>query len=165
MSTALAQERLRLLVTYNHVTGAIFWNGVGNNQTKGRLAGSPDRHGYLQTRIDGKIYFNHRLAWLYVNGSFPVCVIDHMDGNHLNNGINNLRDVSRRTNQENQRIAPLSNKTTGLLGATLHKKTGKFMAKIQVNGKQIYLGLFATPEAAHAEYVSAKRKLHIGVTI
>ncbi len=165
MSTELTQERLRLLVTYDSGTGVISWNGIKNNQTSGRLAGSPDRHGYLQTRVDGKIYFNHRLAWLYVYGHFPICVIDHIDGNHLNNSINNLRDVSRRTNQENQRIAPLSNKTTGLLGATLHTKTGKFMAKIQVNRKQIYLGLFTTPEAAHAEYVKAKRELHIGVTI
>lgn len=165
MSTALDQERLKLLLTYDDATGGFVWNGCGRNQTKGRNAGSLDRHGYLQTRIDGKIYFNHRLAWLYIYGKFPDGVIDHINGNPLDNRITNLRDVSRRTNQENQRSAPSSNKTTGLLGATFHKKTGKFLAKIQVKKKQIYLGLFLTAEQAHQEYLKAKRKLHIGATI
>lgn len=170
MSKALApsdltQDRLRNLLKYDHLTGVFTWNGVGPNQTKGRVAGSKDRHGYLQTRIDHAIHFNHRLAWLYINGSFPSGVIDHIDGNPLNNRICNLRDVTRRVNQENQRRAPSSNKTTGLLGATLHKPTGKFMAKIQVNREQIYIGLFDTPMGAHTAYINAKRELHQGTTI
>lgn len=168
MSTALATltiSRLSELLVYDESTGVLSWKRTGKGRKIGRVAGSPDRHGYLQTRIDGKAYFNHRLAWAITHGSFPAEVIDHIDGNKLNNALNNLRDVTRRVNQENQRRAPVSNRSTGLLGATLHVKTGKFMAKIQVMRKQIYLGLFETAEGAHEAYLSAKRQIHQGVTI
>ena len=161
----LTRDRLVSLLLYDKETGEIKWRETGAGRRRNKVAGSKDSHGYIQTRIDGRMYFNHRLAWIFAHGDFPKDVIDHIDGNILNNRIDNLRDVCRKTNQENQRSAPVSNKTTGLLGATLHKGTGKFMAKIQVNRKQVYLGLFTTAEAAHAEYVKAKRHFHIGATI
>jgi hypothetical protein len=159
----LVESRLKELLEYTSETGEMKWKTTGKGRRLDRIAGSPDRHGYLQTRIDGAIYFNHRLAWLYVHGQFPQGVIDHIDGNPINNAIANLRDVPQRLNMENQRRAPISNKSTGLIGVSKHKLG--YMAKIQSARKQIYLGIFQTPEAAHEAYVVAKRQLHAGGTL
>jgi hypothetical protein len=164
-STALTAEEVRALLRYDPETGALYWRTTGRGRRLDCKAGSLDRHGYLQTRVNGRIYFNHRLVWLYVRGAWPEQVIDHIDGDVRNNRIENLRDVSRKANQENQRSAASSNFTTGLLGASLHKPTGKYVAAIQTAGKTQYLGLYDTPEEAHAAYISAKRELHQGSTI
>ena len=165
MSTAPTTEQVRELLDYDPMTGVMKWRKTGMGRRLDRIAGSADRHGYLQTRINGRMYFNHRLAWVYVHSTWPQHVIDHINGNPADNRIENLRDVPRKMNQENQRRAASSNKTTGLLGASLHRKTGKFVAAIQTDRKTHYLGLYETPEQAHAAYVNAKHQLHKGATI
>jgi hypothetical protein len=165
MSNALTAARVKEVLEYDPASGVLKWRKTGKGRRLDLVAGSVDRHGYLQTRVDGRIYFNHRLAWLYVYGEWPKNVIDHINGNPADNRIENLRDVCRKTNQENQRKAAASNKTTGLLGASLHSKTGKFVASIQTNRKTVYLGLYKTPDQAHQAYITAKHQLHEGATI
>jgi hypothetical protein len=74
----------------------------------------------------------------------------------------NLRDASRRVNQQNMRRA-LSGSASGLIGA--HKKRNKWSSQIRVEGGLIKLGVFATAQAAHDAYVKAKRQYHAGCTI
>ena len=92
-----------------------------------------------------------------VHRAWPTGEIDHRDGDRGNNRIANLRDVSDAVNQQNRRNAS-RNSTSGLLGA--HRCGSKWYAKIGIDGKQKYLGAFATKEAAHAEYLKAKQSLH-----
>ena len=40
-----------------------------------------------------------------------------------------------------------------------------YTAVVTLAGKREHLGMFATPEAAHAAYVEAKRRLHPGCTL
>lgn len=40
-------------------------------------------------------------------------------------------------------------------GVTVHKKTGRYMAQITIRGERHYLGMFGSPEAAHAAYLAA----------
>lgn len=68
----------------------------------GRKAGSIDSHGYMQVKIDGKLHLIHRLIWLMKTG-FNAETIDHIDGNPLNNNIENLRDVPHSKNMRNQK--------------------------------------------------------------
>jgi hypothetical protein len=66
-------------------------------------------------------------------------------------------------NQQNQRKARLDNKS-GFLGVGRIGK--RWQARISYpGGKDTYLGLFDTPELAHAAYLEAKRRLHPGGTI
>jgi len=51
-------------------------------------------HRYLRVCIDGKPQALHRMIFLYHHGYLPK-VTDHIDGNRLNNRIENLRDVSQ----------------------------------------------------------------------
>jgi hypothetical protein len=118
----------------------------------------------LQISVDRTIYKAHRLAWLFVYGHHPIHEIDHINGNPMDNRIQNLRDVPHRVNAENKRKA---GRTTysGLLGAHYHKNSGRYASNIKANGKQICLGYFSTAEEAHAVYVEAKRRIHEGCTI
>lgn len=50
--------------------------------------------------------------------------------------------------------------TSGFKGVTLHKSTGHWEAKLGLNGKVKYLGVFETPVAAAVAYDSAAVNFH-----
>lgn len=159
----LTQERLRYLLSYDATTGVFTRRlTVCGNAKAGSEAGTIGRRGYRLIMVDLVLYRAGRLAWLYVHGQHPSGYIDHIDGDRTNNRIENLRDISPRTNSENQRRAKVTNKV-GLLGVTSSGR--KFLASIQVQGKPMRLGLFPTAELAHSAYLAAKREHHQGCTI
>jgi hypothetical protein len=84
--------------------------------------------------------------------------IDHIDGDGLNNRKSNLRLATRSENARNRRIN--KNSTSGLKGASWVESRKRWRAEIRADGKQIHLGYFNTPEAAHAAYVAASEKMH-----
>ena len=157
---------LKHSLDYNPETGGFCWKvAVGKRVRVGSIAGNIGKSdGRLRIRFQGKNYQAHRLAWLLTHGKWPDGMIDHLDGNPLNNRISNLRDVSSSVNSQNQRKAQANN-VTGFLGVYFHKRANKFLAQISLSGKNIYLGLFQTAEEAHAAYLAAKRELHEGCTI
>lgn len=158
-------KALRERLDYDPTTGAFRWKSHGKRPSwNGREVGSRDMYGYKTVRLDGKSYKLHRLAWLYVHGTWPVGDVDHINGNRSDNRIANLRDVSRKVNLENQRAAK-NNASTGLLGAYLDKRKNIYYARISQHNRSIHLGTFPTAEAAHAAYLRAKRKMHEGCTI
>ncbi|MDR5802169.1 HNH endonuclease [Caballeronia sp. LZ001] len=86
-------------------------------------------------------------------------LIDHRDGNRLNNQKSNLRICNKSENSRN-RLAPKNNKT-GFKGVCLCKATGRYRATINVSGsKQIHLGYFDTAAAAHEAYSKAAPNFH-----
>ena len=88
----------------------------------------------------------------------PEMLVDHINGNGLDNRRSNLRLASPAQNRQNMGL-PAHN-TSGLKGASWCKRTKKWQAIISVSGKQHYLGRFATVEAAHAAYCDASAKFH-----
>lgn len=159
---SITAERLREILSYDTESGVFVWKVSRGPLNAGMKAGSVDTRGHLQICIDRRLYQAHRLAWLYVNGKWPNKHIDHINGDKTDNRIANLRDVTHAVNLQNQRRAPSSNKTSGLLGVSWKKANLRWCAQIQVNDKKMHLGLFDTAEAAHAAYVVAKRQLHEG---
>lgn len=157
-------EELRRVLNYNPDTGVMTWKfAVGNRIKAGSPAGYVSQ-GRLRITFRGDYYYAHRLAWLLTYGKWPEKFVDHIDGNPLNNRITNLRDVSHNVNSQNQREARVDNQT-GLLGVSPYKKSGKFKATIQVNGKAKHLGYFSTKEEAYMVYLVAKQEFHEGCTI
>lgn len=161
----LTAKRLRELLEYQPDTGLFVWLcRTGGTGKAGAIAGTIDSFGYVRIGIDGRVYRAHRLAVFYMNGAWPINEVDHCDGDKANNRWENLRDVPRITNQQNQR-KPHRRGSSGFLGVSLHEETGRWRSRIWVNGRNVSLGLHDTPNEAHAAYVLAKREIHEGNTL
>ena len=155
-------ERVREALDYDPETGLFTWLvRTSIRIMAGDVAGCPTQSGYWRIGLDGHDYQAHVLAWFWVHGEWPTNDIDHIDGDGLNNRLDNLRDVPRNVNMHNV-VAPYQNNTSGYRGASFHRQSGKWRASIGVNGKRVHLGLFDTPEEAHAAYMAAKAE-HNGV--
>jgi hypothetical protein len=145
---------------YEPHSGLFVWIDSASNVAKnGSIAGTVREDGYLQIKVLGVVVLAHRLAWFYVNGSWPEKNIDHANGNRADNRIANLRDLAQRGNVENVAGARCTSKT-GLLGVSRYG--ARFRATIKINYRQKALGYFDTAEQAHAAYLAAKREHHVG---
>jgi hypothetical protein len=102
---------------------------------------------------NGKKSFLAREIMGVTDGSI---LVDHINGNPLDNRRSNLRTCNKSQNSCN-RGAPRTNKLD-LKG--VRKIDGRYMAQICKNQKGFYLGLFSTPEEAHEAYKAAARVLH-----
>lgn len=161
----LTAQRLREVLTYDATTGYFYWKArLAQADRTGHIAGSVHPQGYVVIQIDNCPHKAHRLAWFYMNGVWPTGEIDHINGVRADNSISNLRDVSANINQQNQRKARTSS-ASGFLGVTWHKAAKKWAAQIGANKRKFHLGVFSTPEDAHAAYLAAKRRLHAGCTL
>lgn len=162
LKQTLSAERARELFSYDPETGLLTWKVDKYRARKGGVAGYQDPSGYTKIVVDQQRYWAHRVVWLIHTGEWPTGEIDHINGSPSDNRICNLRDIAHQTNIENQRKAH-ARSTTGFLGIEAHQ--GRFRAKVVVDGKANHIGVFDTPEAAHAAYVDAKRQLHSGCTL
>lgn len=97
---------------------------------------------YAQKRVNGKNLYLHKYIMKY-NGDL---YIDHINHNTLDNTKRNLRITTNANNLRNGNIR-INNKT-GVNGVYYDKSRNKYVAKIRVNYKQIYLGRFNTLEEA-----------------
>ena len=109
--------------------------------------------GYIQIRIGRKSYLAHRLAWLYVTGSWPKGDLDHKNMDRSDNRFANLREASRSLNMRN--VKAFANNKTGLKGTSWRPDKRKWRAAISIGGKQTHLGYFDCAEDAHGAYVAA----------
>ena len=115
------------------------------------------KKGYRCVKINKKDYKYHRVVYFIHNNGWKIHdsstdnSIDHIDRDKLNNNIENLRVV---TNQQNSWNADRK-------GYYLDKATGKYLARIGVDGKQKYLGMFVSEEDARDAYLIAKAEYHI----
>ena len=141
----LTQELLKTEIVYDQLTG-VFTRARDTKVSKaGDVIGKPSKNrGTVRIRIGSNIYKGHRLAWLYITGSWPVDDIDHKDRDPSNNKFDNLRDVSRSVNCVNKAMS-LTN-TTGVTGVTQFK--GRFRVQGKINGNVTSLGVYNTIQEA-----------------
>lgn len=155
----LTSERLRELLDYDPETGVFTWRVNASSRAQvGSVAGSPKAKGYRGIRVEGRSYYEHRLAWLHIHGEWPASHMDHINGVRDDNRLVNLREATATENQQN-RIADKRN-TSGVLGVSWCSRDGKWLAQIRLDGKRKYLGRFDTVEEAGAAYAEAKKQLH-----
>lgn len=125
---------------------------------QGSRAGTQSASGYCMLSIDGIQYQAHRIAWAMHYSEQPPEVIDHINGNRLDNRIENLRQATTSLNAAN--CGRRAHNTSGFKGVSKCKQTGLWAAGITVRGKRTNLGRYSTPEEAHAVWLSAATEAH-----
>lgn len=150
-------DRLREVLDYNPETGMLTWRISPAPHVKaGDVAGSRTTKGYINLRVDGCQIQAHRVIFAMVKGFWPAFDVDHKDGDTTNDRWLNLRGATRSKNVANSRLSKRNN--LGLKGVSRHGKNG-YRAKIKINRREICLGTFTTPEAAHAAYMTKAKQL------
>jgi len=143
----ITQEQLKELIHYDPDTGAFTNVTTRGKATAGRTSGNLSKNGkdstliYRRIYISGKFYKAHRLAFLYMDGSWPAEEVDHINGDGSDNRWCNLRKASRHINGRNTRLK--SNNTSGLHGIAWSKSRNKWRVRIVVDHKEIFLGRYS----------------------
>lgn len=90
-----------------------------------------------------------------IMGAKPGEVVDHINGNTLDNRRKNLRIVTHAQNSWNSK-----RRRKGLKGAFKHEYSGLWRSHIMAHGTLHFLGYFVTELEAHRAYCKAAKKLH-----
>lgn len=161
-------EELRERFVYDLETGRLHhrhdvrggpWNRIYNRAGE-ELKQGRDRGGYLSVHVGPRKCMQHRIVWAMAHGEWPPDEIDHINGDHGDNRLENLRVVTPSENMHNLQ-GPRKDNTTGYLGVTRASRgSSKFIAQIVLHNKHRYLGTFSTPEEAYQAYMAAKRVMH-----
>jgi HNH endonuclease len=83
-------------------------------------------------------------------------VVDHVNGDTLDNRRGQIRLATVSQNVRNSRISVRN--TSGYKGAS-RNPSGGWWAHIRINGKTKYLGTFPTPQQAHEKYCAESKRL------
>jgi len=132
----ISQTRLKELTIYNPITG-IFTRKIdrGVSHKAGTTFKGIDKDGYINMRLDGKLYRGHRLAFLYMTGSIPD-LVDHKDFKRSNNIWTNIRASTKQLN--NNHRDPTKSKY-GVIGLGFNKSRNKWTAERTAKGKRFKL--------------------------
>ena len=116
-------------------------------QYKWHVHKPPTASGFYVVRND-RSNGKHKLLLLHRELMKPQDgeMIDHINRNPLDNRRCNMRIVSQKKNQENQKISKKN--LSGFTGVYWNKHASKWMAYICHNKKVIYLGLYNTVQEA-----------------
>lgn len=144
-------ETLREAFDYEPETGVLRWRATG------KLCGqSVNTSGYMAVMFRNTTLLQHRVAWVLVTGYWPNDEIDRINGIRTDNRLVNLREATRTQNQHNRIVRYDS--STGYKGVNRHKDCWR--ATIMIGRRRHHLGLFDTPEQAHAAYGEAAKFFH-----
>jgi hypothetical protein len=148
----------KILKTFDYKDGQLFWKEIKQKRVLSKPAGSINKNGYVQVKFGGKLYKLHRIIFLMHYKYMPKS-IDHMDGNTLNNRIENLRACTNSENMYNRAIN--KNNRTGVKGVGFEKRTKMYRARCAVNSISYTIGRFKFLEDA-AKAIEEFRKKHHG---
>lgn len=115
------------------------WTGKYFKCKKGNHAGSKcknskDRLTAWVVRVNSKNYLAHRVVWYLFHGEIEESLnIDHIDGDPLNNNINNLRLVTQGVNNRNH----------GMQKNNVSGKTG--VSRMTTRGVEYYCATWSEP--------------------
>lgn len=150
----LSQEYLQSIFDYKD--GNLYWKKRKGKKLAGDIAGTKSHH-YWQVCINYKIYRNHRLIWIYHNGTNPN-YIDHINGETFDNRIENLRDCNLNQNLFNKKKN--KNNSSGIKGISWSKQKNRWRARILFERKEIHIGYFSDIKKAEFELKKARKQIH-----
>jgi len=159
------QEYLKQRFHYCEDSGKLYWKiipedkipfnkslkgvRIFNANYSGKEAGTIQigRHSptYRRLNLDATHYLSHRLIFKLVYG-VDAEVVDHIDGDSLNNNLSNLRNVTQAVNSRNNKIS--CNNMTGYTGVYWIKRDCIWRVSITKDGRQYNLGSYKNIDEA-----------------
>lgn len=153
----VSQEDLENLKDYfYHLDGKLFARkSYCNRVKKDQEVGCNNGRGYLIVMCKGKLYLVHRIIYFLSNGIWPKGVVDHINGDTLDNTPENLRDLTQSQNTRSYGPAH-SYSTSKYRGVHWFRRDSRWQVDIYCKGKKYHLGRFdCEKEAALAWNYSA----------
>lgn len=147
-SDGLTADDLRRLVDYDPETGIFTWKISRRGVNAGERSGCVNAEGYVLIGVCKKLYLAHRLAWLYMTGTWPECTIDHRNGQRSDNRWVNLRPATYSENNANTGLR--GNNSSGVTGVAFERRRKRWRAYITTGKRRLELGRFDTIEQAIA---------------
>ena len=151
------QQRLNELFEYKD--GELFWKvDRGAVKCKGKKAGAVNQ-GYriINSAAIGGYMPVHRVIWVMHNGDAPEC-LDHINGNKLDNRIENLRPATRSQNGFN--ITAMTTNNSGAKNVSWRGDTNKWRVTLMVSGNKMSFGHYDDLELAELVAHEARCKYH-----
>ena len=107
---------------------------------------------------DGKAYATRLLRLHHAIVGIPPkgYVVDHINGDGLDNRRENLRIISIQDNTRWQKVN--KNNTSGYRGVSFHKAKQRCDASIRANKRKVHLGRYKTAEEAARAYDKAAKE-------
>lgn len=135
--------------------GRLNYKRVGS--PAGNIKNFNNRQDYYIIVVFNAPFFVHRIVYLLANGYVNAANdIDHIDGNSLNNSVENLREVSAGENSRNRRKKTDKELDSGVYLETYIAKSGRELQKVRahysVEGK-VYNRSWSTLKRGYAESV------------
>jgi len=151
------EDSIRKQIEYKE--GKLFWKSHSNSTLIGKECGHDAKIGYRVLKFNSKNYLAHRIVWLLNNNSWPPegKMLDHINGDTLDNRIENLRLVNYGQNALNKKF--YANNKSGARGVHWDAQSKKWKAQIKFNKKVKSLGRFDTVEEASEVYELASDML------
>ena len=133
---------------------------ITRNKDQVELTPIFDNKKYLQVTLSknriSRTIKVHRLVWeAFGNKPRAGFDIDHIDNNPLNNNINNLQLLSHRQNTTKAKLR--EDLPTGVYRDN-RLQSVRYYSRIQINGKNHYLGKFITIQDAEKAYQNALKQ-------
>lgn len=147
---------------FDYIDGDLYWKKSGAGRKSGALAGGIGVDGYRRIGINGMRYYTHRIIYIWHHAFCPP-YLDHIDGDPLNNSINNLREATIRQNGMNRKKGKYyDGKQTSSIykGVVWHKRTKRWQVQIKIGDKMEYFGSFAHEIEAAKAYNSVAIKYY-----
>lgn len=144
---------------YDYTQGRIYWK---INKCKARIGSeaglSLNNAGYRLIKFNYKRISFARIAWTMFHGMAPSGDIDHIDGDPLNNKIENLRDVTKSQNMMNR--ANQKNNKSGQKGVGWASREKRWRVRVKKEGREYCFGYFKCYDEAVDAYKLAEAELH-----
>ncbi len=102
----------------------------------------------------GKVGMHTMILRSFVTNS----IVDHKDGDGLNNTRGNIRLCTHAQNMQNRALS--KNSKSGIKGVYFNKKSKKWRSEIRSNGKRYCIGSFESKEDASIAYKIRAKELH-----
>jgi hypothetical protein len=166
---------LAKLIDHDPITGSMIWRerpivmfqepgkpaeaqaATWNRKNAGTEVFTIDPAGYRSGRILGVGYRGHRIMWALCHGSWPLNILDHINGDRADNRLVNLREINPIDNSLN--LGMHARNTSGVSGVWKNKN-GSWTAVVHFRGRKIYLGQF--PSIGEAAMARAKAECEYG---